>query len=76
MIQKIGLHHVRNSLARHLSGGEKRKLSIGISFINHPDILILDEPTSSVDPGSRESIYELIIQNRKGIYGIFIYISS
>lgn len=65
------MNHVRNSLARNLSGGEKRKLSIGISILNQPDILILDEPTSAVDPSSRESIYDLILENRKGNYYIF-----
>lgn len=57
---------MRYSLAKYLSGGEKRKLSIGISFADNPDIIILDEPTSAVDPGSRETIYDMIIQNRQG----------
>lgn len=70
LIKNIGLFHVKDTLVKYLSGGEKRKLSIGISMINDPDILVLDEPTYAVDPSSRESIYELITQNRKSKFSL------
>lgn len=63
----MGLGRVKSSYSKYLSGGEKRKLCIGIAMINDPEILVFDEPTSSVDPGSRESIYNIIHQNKKGM---------
>ncbi|KAF0985861.1 hypothetical protein HZS_4502 [Henneguya salminicola] len=63
----MGLTHLKDSYAKNLSGGQKRKLSIGIAFIGNPFFVILDEPTSGVDPESRRSVYELISKNRKGM---------
>lgn len=51
-------------MAKDLSGGQKRKLSIIIALIGDPKILILDEPTSGMDPTSRRTIWSLL-QNIK-----------
>ncbi|KAF0986036.1 hypothetical protein HZS_2160, partial [Henneguya salminicola] len=66
LIETMGLTHLKDSYVKNLSGGQKRKLSIGIAFIGNPFFVILDEPTSGVDPESRRSVYELISKNRKG----------
>lgn len=50
--------------AKNLSGGQKRKLSVGIAIIGDPKIIILDEPTAGVDPYSRRHMWSLL-QNRK-----------
>lgn len=49
---------------RNLSGGQKRKLSVGIAIIGDPKIIILDEPTAGVDPYSRRALWS-ILQNRR-----------
>uniref|UniRef100_F6YMW2 ABC transporter domain-containing protein n=1 Tax=Ornithorhynchus anatinus TaxID=9258 RepID=F6YMW2_ORNAN len=56
---------------RALSGGMKRKLSIGISLIGNSKIIVLDEPTSGVDPCSRRGIWDILLRHRKGRTLIF-----
>lgn len=49
-----------------LSGGMRRKLSISIAFIGGSRLVVLDEPTTGVDPCSRRSIWDMVIQQKKG----------
>lgn len=42
------------------SGGMKRRLSLGIALIGNPKVVLLDEPTSGVDPQSRRSVWQLV----------------
>nr|QST14975.1 ABCA1-1 protein [Diaphanosoma celebensis] len=66
MIDDLGLSHKRNSLSVHLSGGMKRKLSIGAAFIGGSKTVILDEPTAGVDPYSRRSIWDILLKYKTG----------
>lgn len=49
-----------------LSGGMKRKLSISIAFIGGSRLVVLDEPTTGVDPCSRRSIWDIVLQHKQG----------
>ncbi|CAF1258424.1 unnamed protein product [Rotaria sp. Silwood1] len=60
ILNLIGLTNDRNTLSKDLSGGMKRRLSIGISLINNPKVIILDEPTSGIDPYNRRLIWAII----------------
>jgi ATP-binding cassette, subfamily A (ABC1), member 5 len=60
LLKSVQLWEERNNLAQNLSGGQKRKLCIAISLIGDPKILILDEPTSGMDPQSRRLVWNLL----------------
>jgi len=66
MIVEVGLTEKKNARSKNLSGGQKRKLSVGISFIGDSKVVFLDEPTSGMDPYSRRFTWDVIRRNREG----------
>lgn len=60
LMQDIGLAPFAGRLCRRLSGGMKQKLGLCCALIHDPDLLILDEPTTGVDPLSRRQFWELV----------------
>ncbi|RVE58979.1 hypothetical protein OJAV_G00199670 [Oryzias javanicus] len=66
MLQDLGLPHKRDELIQNLSGGMQRKLSVALAFVGGAKVVILDEPTSGVDPYSRRSIWDLLLKYRTG----------
>ncbi|XP_070581084.1 phospholipid-transporting ATPase ABCA3-like isoform X2 [Ptychodera flava] len=62
----IGLEDKRNVQSKSLSGGMKRKLSVGIALIADSKVIMLDEPTSGMDPSARRFIWDLLQQHREG----------
>lgn len=53
-------HHLLNARLGQLSGGEFQRVLIAYALINHPDVLLFDEPTAGVDIGGEETIYSLL----------------
>uniref|UniRef100_A0A8D3DFF3 ABC transporter domain-containing protein n=1 Tax=Scophthalmus maximus TaxID=52904 RepID=A0A8D3DFF3_SCOMX len=66
LIRDVGLPHKRKDLAKNLSGGMQRKLSVAIAFVGGSKIVILDEPTAGVDPYARRGIWELLLKYKQG----------
>jgi len=66
MIVSVGLTEKRQTPAKQLSGGQKRKLSVGIAFIGGSRVVFLDEPTSGMDPYSRRFTWNVIRKHREG----------
>ncbi|KAJ8499332.1 hypothetical protein OPV22_009884 [Ensete ventricosum] len=66
MIDEVGLMDKVNTIVGALSGGMKRKLSLGIALIGNSKVIILDEPTSGMDPYSMRSTWQLIKKIKKG----------
>ena len=58
----VGLDAFENRLAGQLSGGMKQKLSLACALVNQPGLLLLDEPTTGVDPITRQDFWQLIIR--------------
>ncbi|XP_061181930.1 phospholipid-transporting ATPase ABCA3-like isoform X1 [Saccostrea echinata] len=66
MLSAINLTNKRNAQSKTLSGGMKRKLSVGIALIAGSKIVILDEPSSGLDPDARRQIWTVLQKNRAG----------
>src|SRR3954468_5069078 len=60
VIELAGLGDKRDARVRTLSGGQKRRLDLGLGLIGDPDVLFLDEPTTGFDPAARRAAWEVI----------------
>ncbi|CAF5152097.1 unnamed protein product, partial [Rotaria magnacalcarata] len=60
MVNVLLLNDKLNVLSSALSGGMKRKLSVGIALIANSKVVILDEPTSGMDPAARRSTWDML----------------
>ncbi|XP_052462840.1 uncharacterized protein abca12 isoform X16 [Carassius gibelio] len=65
ILMETDMHSHRHKRVGTLSGGMKRKLSISIAFIGGSRLVVLDEPTTGVDPCSRRSIWDIVLQHKQ-----------
>lgn len=72
LMEDFGISHLRNSLAMHLSGGERRRLEIARALIREPKFVLLDEPFAGIDPLAVDDIQGLIIRLKERNIGIII----
>jgi cell division transport system ATP-binding protein len=67
VLNMVGLSQKANSYPDELSGGEQQRVSIARAFVNHPPLLICDEPTGNLDPDTSVGIMQLLYRiNRTG----------
>ncbi|XP_061611305.1 ATP-binding cassette sub-family A member 5 isoform X4 [Phyllopteryx taeniolatus] len=66
VLKDLDLKKIMTAQAKNLSGGQKRKLAVGIAILGDPKILLLDEPTAGMDPYSRHQVWSLLKSRRAG----------
>ena len=75
MLADFGLESVADTLAESLPLGIRQRLSLAVAVIHEPEVLILDEPTSGVDPVARDGFWELLIRLSRE-QGVTIFLST
>lgn len=72
LLEEFHIAHLRDSLASHLSGGERRRLEIARSLIREPQFILLDEPFAGIDPLAVDDIQTLIRVLKERDIGVLI----
>jgi ABC-2 type transport system ATP-binding protein len=60
VIELVGLTEKKDARVKTLSGGQKRRLDLGLALVGDPDLIFLDEPTTGFDPAARRTAWEMI----------------
>lgn len=72
LLHDFSIEHIRKSIAKHLSGGERRRTEIARALILNPDFILLDEPFAGIDPIAVEDIQQIIKKLKDNNIGILI----
>src|SRR5438552_4149228 len=64
LLKRFGLDDKKDQMVEHLSGGMRRRLQAARALVNEPKVLVLDEPTTGLDPEVRRVLWDVIIEAR------------
>ena len=74
LLKRFGLNEKRDAMVEHLSGGMRRRLQVARAMLTEPKVLVLDEPTTGLDPEARRVLWDVIMEARAD--GIAILLST
>ena len=69
LLERVGLSSQADNECGSYSGGNKRKLSVAVALVGEPRVVLLDEPSTGMDPGARRALWTLIQQEVIGAGG-------
>ncbi len=74
LLNELGIAELKKRMLSELSGGQQQKVMLARALVSRPEILIFDEPSSALDPESKESFFQLIdvLNKKNGVTIIFI----
>ncbi|MGN6712689.1 ATP-binding cassette domain-containing protein [Anaerocolumna jejuensis] len=75
LLEELGLIGLQNKYPHQLSGGERQRAALARGLIGQPDLLLMDEPTSSLDSITKESIQELIIKQQQKLKATLLFVT-
>jgi len=75
ILRLVGLDKVKHNLATKMSGGQQQRTAIARALINHPKLILADEPTGNLDSDSTETIYDLLRSINEELKTTFIIIT-
>lgn len=64
IVRELDLEDHINKQIQHMSGGNQRKISIAVALLSSSPLILLDEPTSSLDPSARQRVHDLIVKSK------------
>ncbi|UFS57587.1 ABC transporter ATP-binding protein [Subtercola endophyticus] len=74
VVHQVGLQDERDHRSKNLSGGQARRLLLGVALVGDPEIVVLDEPSAGLDPAARQNLWMLIAALRKR--GVTVLLST
>lgn len=75
LLEELGLSALKNKYPHQLSGGERQRTALARGLIGEPDLLLMDEPTSSLDSITKESIQELIRKQQEKLKATLLFVT-
>ncbi len=76
LLKSLGLWQHRDKLASHLSGGMKQKLGLACSLVSEPELVVLDEPSTGIDPLSRRQLWQVLTERLRGSRTTVLFATS
>jgi ABC-2 type transport system ATP-binding protein len=75
LIRALGLSGLKGRLTKHLSGGQRRRLDIALALVHTPELLLLDEPSTGLDPHHRANLWEHI-ERLRSEHGTTVFMTT